>query len=295
VQATPTPRLALATITLAAATLATTGGVLLLPHETRSGNSVATALRAWCTGGDPQRASLGWAGWALLLVPALTLILVVLARRRQLAACVDRRPGLLVGCAIAAITLTGAAGTVLALGTGDPVEGAWVPAGSRRALAAIDQPLVDEQGRPFDLGDCRGQVTLVTSVFSRCAQACPLTLARVRSVEGALTPAERGDLRVVAISMEPERDTPARLLELRQVHGLDESDSRFVTGETAGVDRLLDELPVKRRRDATGALQHDSAMILLDREGRVAARFGIAERDRDWAVAAIRRLQAEPS
>lgn len=63
-------------------------------------------------------------------------------------------------------------------------------------------PLVDGSGRSFVLGELAGKPVAVGFVFSHCAvpTACPLTMAKLAEVSKSM--------RVLVVSIDPERDTP---------------------------------------------------------------------------------------
>lgn len=72
--------------------------------------------------------------------------------------------------------------------------------------------LFDPEGRPVTSDSLRGSVVALFFGYTNCPDVCPVTLARL----GALQ--QRGvdggpPLRVVFVSVDPDRDTPARLAE----------------------------------------------------------------------------------
>ncbi len=79
-----------------------------------------------------------------------------------------------------------------------------------RALAAFD--LVDQDGRAFTVEQLREGWTLVFFGFTQCPDVCPTTLsvlAQTKKQLEDLPPAQQP--RVLLISVDPERDTPAVL------------------------------------------------------------------------------------
>lgn len=79
-----------------------------------------------------------------------------------------------------------------------------------RALPALS--LVDQDGRPWGTDRFSGRWTLVFFGYTSCPDICPTTLAtlvQVRKALADLPPAEQP--RVLLVSVDPERDDPARL------------------------------------------------------------------------------------
>lgn len=73
--------------------------------------------------------------------------------------------------------------------------------------AAPDFTLTDETGAPFALGDLRGRWILLVYGYTSCPDVCPTTLAQLRQVKTELGP-QADKVRVVFVSVDPERDTP---------------------------------------------------------------------------------------
>jgi cytochrome oxidase Cu insertion factor (SCO1/SenC/PrrC family) len=60
------------------------------------------------------------------------------------------------------------------------------------------------------------------------------------------------------------------------------------------MNTLLDQLNIGRMRDAkTGQLVHSNLFFLLDREGRIAYRLSLSQREQSWLTSAVRVLLAE--
>jgi protein SCO1/2 len=78
--------------------------------------------------------------------------------------------------------------------------------------AAPDLTLKTPDGKTFRLRDQRDRVVALSFGYTFCPDVCPTTLAELVQVRARLgTDADR--LRIVFITADPERDTPARLQE----------------------------------------------------------------------------------
>jgi cytochrome oxidase Cu insertion factor (SCO1/SenC/PrrC family) len=68
----------------------------------------------------------------------------------------------------------------------------------------------------------------------------------------------------------------------------------LVTGDPAEVEPLLDRMQIARQRDPeTGVISHANLFLLIDREGRIAYRLGLGERQQRWLTSALRVLLRE--
>jgi protein SCO1 len=96
---------------------------------------------------------------------------------------------------------------------------------------ATDFELVDHTGQPARLSDHRGKTVLLFFGFVNCPDVCPLTLTRLSSVLRDIG-ADTSQVRVLLVTVDPERDTPESLAAYVTGFG------PHVTGLTGDVDAL---------------------------------------------------------
>ena len=94
----------------------------------------------------------------------------------------------------------------------------WQPEMPERALPTAAGPaggefVLNSASGPVALKDFRGKVVLVYFGYTYCPDICPTSLAATAAGLNLLTPEERGSVAMIFISVDPERDTPARLKE----------------------------------------------------------------------------------
>lgn len=146
-------------------------------------------------------------------------------------------------------------------------SGTWLPQPKEIGEFA----LIDHTGRPLTRSRLAGAPTLVFFGFTHCPDVCPLTLALLRQVRKA-QPVP--DLRLLMISVDPERDTPEALAQYVSAF-----DAGIVgaTGEPESVRRLAASFGVATGRvDLPGGgytVDHTAAVFLLDERGRMVAVF----------------------
>ncbi|MEV0175074.1 SCO family protein [Streptomyces sp. NPDC050803] len=123
----------------------------------------------------------------------------------------------------AAALLAAATLTLTACGSEDdsasPVTVVSEEAGSAKAATVLDKPfekpdlvLTDTQGKTYDLREeTAGKPTLIYFGYTNCPDVCPLTMNNIAIAKKQLSKAEQDQLRVVFVTTDPERDTPAAL------------------------------------------------------------------------------------
>ncbi|MEU9385720.1 SCO family protein [Streptomyces sp. NPDC048279] len=122
----------------------------------------------------------------------------------------------------AAALLAAATLALSACGSGDDAKSpVTVVAGdtSNKAATVLDQPfakpdlvLTDTQGKKYDLrAETKGRPTLIYFGYTHCPDVCPLTMNNLAVAKKALSKADQAGLRVVFVTTDPGRDTPAEL------------------------------------------------------------------------------------
>jgi protein SCO1/2 len=146
-------------------------------------------------------------------------------------------------------------------------SGTWLP----RPRPVVDFTLTDTTGRPFTRRELTGAPTLVFFGFTNCPDVCPttlLTLAQVRKHAAV------AGLRVVFISVDPQRDTPP-VLGL-YVHAFDPA-FQGLTGDPRTIARLAANFGVAVNRvelpGGNYTMDHSAVVFLLDSAARITAIF----------------------
>jgi protein SCO1/2 len=132
--------------------------------------------------------------------------------------------------------------------------------------------LVDQHGAPLGLAQLAGRPALVTFAFAHCEAVCPALVSQALAAQRAAR-ARGGDAsapRLVVVTLDPWRDTPARLPALAASWQLGD-DGAVLSGTPEQVNAVLDAWRVPRERDeTTGQLAHPALVYVLDAEGRIA-------------------------
>jgi protein SCO1 len=152
--------------------------------------------------------------------------------------------------------------------------------------------LVDQDGRSVDQTALKGKWSVVFFGFTYCPDVCPATLQALSEASDLMGPKAK-DLRVVFISVDPERDTPAAMKAYAEANRLP-AGSLALTGNRAQTDAAAKAYRVYYEKVGEGpgyTVNHSSAAYLMDpkvRFSRVLA-FGLTpEQMADQIKAAMR-------
>jgi protein SCO1 len=188
----------------------------------------------------------------------------------------------------ASLAILAAAGVILLARPHETTPlGAAGFAGSLRpaGIPPKDFALRDEAGRTVSLRDYRGQVVVLTFMYSTCQDTCPLTAEQIR---GALDQLGR-PVPAVAISVKPDQDTPFHVHRFLVEHRL-LGRMTYLTGTRAELSRVWKEFAVAP--DKTGS-PHSVDTVVLDRTGRQRVGFDATDLRPEDLAHDIRALERE--
>jgi len=168
------------------------------------------------------------------------------------------------------------------------VRGQAMPADYPRQARVLPAfHLVDERGEPLDTGAPAGRPTILSFVFAHCRVMCPTLVEDTRRAAERLGP-ER--VRLLWVTLDPERDTPDSLAGMAEAWRLPEG-GHVLSGDPAEVGRMLDTLGVARMPDEANDFVHPPLVFVLDDAGRLAYTFNGPPVD--WIVEGVERVARE--
>ncbi len=129
--------------------------------------------------------------------------------------------------------------------------------------------LVDQDGRAVDEKVLNGKWSAVFFGFTYCPDVCPTTLQALASATDQLGPKGK-DLRIVFVSVDPERDTPAKVKAYIQAANLP-AGSLGLTGTVQQTDAAAKVYRVFHEKAGEGPdylINHSTAVYLMDPKGR---------------------------
>jgi protein SCO1/2 len=187
----------------------------------------------------------------------------------------------------ATFALAGAGFAVLG-GDDEPAAGSG-PEGALRppGIPPSDFRLTDEDGRTVTLADVRGDVAIVTFLYTTCEDTCPLAAQQIR---GALDDLGH-DVPVLAFAVDPPRDTPERaqqFLEKTRMTGR----MRFLTGPREALAEQWRAYGVRPQGDG---FEHSAHVVLLDRRGVQRIGFPVSKLTPEALAHDVALLEREPA
>jgi protein SCO1/2 len=133
--------------------------------------------------------------------------------------------------------------------------------------------LINQDGDRATLADLQGKVGVVTFIYTRCTDTCPLLTAKMASLQQPLGADFGSRVRFVSISVDPEADTPAVLRGYAQAHGANLSGWSFLTGSPGAIQEVLHGYGAFAKRSELGGVDHLFLTSLIDRRGMIRVQY----------------------
>ena len=137
---------------------------------------------------------------------------------------------------------------------------------------APDFSLTTHAGSPLALSDLRDKVLAVTFIYATCRDSCPVLAAKMVALQRRLGPELGPRVRFVAITVDPETDTPQVLASYAKAIGADRNGWSFLTGSPEAIGRVVSEYGGFARRAGAG-VNHLYMTSLVDRAGLMRVQY----------------------
>ncbi|MDD9994859.1 MAG: SCO family protein [Dehalococcoidia bacterium] len=173
---------------------------------------------------------------------------------------------------------------------------------------AADFTLYDQFGSEVSLSELRGDVVVLTFLYTDCPDICPVVASHLADVRDELSgePGLMDRVSMVAVSVDPERDTVQRAREYSESYGLLD-DWSYLVGDRERLERIwadyyVSPLPVGEehsdsdpihqdgsagslyeRLGAAYTVDHQAPVYLIDRDGTMRVLFSLPFRPGDVA------------
>jgi protein SCO1/2 len=133
--------------------------------------------------------------------------------------------------------------------------------------------LIDDHGRPFTRAALVGHWTLLYFGYTNCPDLCPATLTSLAAMEKSLPANAAPSPKVVFVSVDARRDTPAQLASY--VPYFDPGFVGVTAADQAHIEAFAAKLGIavgiNHETDASYTVDHSSAILVVDPAARLAA------------------------
>lgn len=136
-----------------------------------------------------------------------------------------------------------------------------------------DLELFDQRGNVFDVRALQNKTVLFNFIFTDCGSICPMQTKVLTDVMGELPMEVRTQVRFVSISIDPENDTPEKMLAFSQALHADINNWSFLTGNAEDISQLTTRLLIFDEGEENKPQVHRTSLWLVDTQGRMMQRY----------------------
>lgn len=138
-----------------------------------------------------------------------------------------------------------------------------------------DFTLTDQSGQKVSMADQRGKLVLLTFLYTNCPDVCPLITQNLNQALQMLGP-KRDGVRVLAVSVDPEGDTPGSVDKYAKAHHL-LPEFHYLIGSRDELTKVWKDYDVAAVASDPELVDHTAYTMLVDRtgEGRVIYDAGV--------------------
>lgn len=168
-----------------------------------------------------------------------------------------------------------------------PLPASILPAGGEFTLMSASGPVA--------LADYRGKAVLVYFGYTYCPDICPTSLAATAAGLNQLSPEELAQVAVIFISVDPKRDTPARLKEYVEFFHPAIVGVTGTAEEVADVSRRYGVFYAEQKVETAGGyvVDHSSETYVIAPDGRLLGKLPHGAPP-EQVVAEIRNVLNQP-
>ncbi|MGH7342167.1 MAG: SCO family protein, partial [Candidatus Rokuibacteriota bacterium] len=153
--------------------------------------------------------------------------------------------------------------------------------------------LTAQDERRLSLADLRGKVVVLTFIYTTCTDTCPLLTGKLVSLQPRLGADFGRRVFFVGVTVDPERDTPARLKGYAVAHGARPEGWAFLTGAPTEIREVSKRYGVYAKKTARGDVDHTFLTSVIDARGTLRVQYMGVRFDPTELLGDVRALLAE--
>ena len=133
--------------------------------------------------------------------------------------------------------------------------------------------LVERSGKATTLADLRGSIWIADFIYTTCQDTCPMQTAEMAQLQEEWK--DRGGLKLVSFSVDPEKDTTAVLSRYADRYKADAQRWLFLTGAKEEINRLVQEgfrlsaVALPGDGNVGSVIMHSPRFVLIDKQAQI--------------------------
>ncbi|GJQ63875.1 MAG: hypothetical protein SCALA702_29280 [Melioribacteraceae bacterium] len=143
------------------------------------------------------------------------------------------------------------------------------PSLSRKSVYQLKSFWFDQNGNKTNIAGLKGKTQVLALIFANCSYACPVIVNDMKKIEMNLSGDEQNNIQFTLISIDPDRDTPERLMKFAKDQNLNLEKWQLLTGNKSDIDDIATLLDFRYKKENDGSYSHSNIISILNEEGEL--------------------------
>ncbi len=160
---------------------------------------------------------------------------------------------------------------------------------------AFQFQLTAQDGTLLSLHDLRGKVVVISFIYTRCADVCPMLTVKLVAIQELLGNEFGKEVIFLSVTVDPEHDRPGILERYAKALGCDLTGWVFLTGTPVQITDVARGYGVYHETGSDGDTEHNLLTSLVDREGALRVQYMGERFDPDMLLQDLQQLMETES
>lgn len=127
----------------------------------------------------------------------------------------------------------------------------------------------NQKGETLKLKDLRGKTLVVVMIYTTCKASCPILVADMKKIEQQIKPEYLKKASLVLVSIDPETDTPERLLQFAKERKMDADHWILLRGNETSTQEFANVLSMKYKKISPIDFSHSNIISIFNPDGEL--------------------------
>ena len=132
--------------------------------------------------------------------------------------------------------------------------------------------LSNYNGKPVNIHQYRGKAVLVTFIYDHCPDVCPLIVSNLHAAQNQMSAAERRQLQIIAVSVDPKGDTSQTVKKFLADHQMT-GRMDYLIGSRPQLEQVWHNWNIVSKNDPSrkspGAVEHSALIYGISGTGEI--------------------------
>jgi protein SCO1 len=127
-------------------------------------------------------------------------------------------------------------------------------------------------GQPVNIKNYRGKAVLVLFIYDHCPDTCPTMVSNLRAAQNQMSPSERNEMQIIAVSVDPKGDTPQTVKKFLADHQMT-GRMQYLIGSRPQLENVWSDWNIVAKSDPTrknpDAVEHSALIYGISGSGKI--------------------------